>query len=173
MMKILIILIPITLLFQGCVNTAMLAGVLLDGPSEEKPEVEYGEFPFRLVYETNEGIIEINDAVNFQYAGRTINAGLGIHNKWERTLRSGNDDIILKELGDGKYIEFRVGSVYYYMNSPSTDVPSDYIHNLDAWLMHPSGGTRLTSDKLYEDFGIRIISWEPSPPLQVSSNNKG
>ena len=130
------------------------------------PEIRYGEFPFRLVYEINGEQIVIEDTIICEFDG----IGRGGGSKWRRwtsRLASGDEEIILLRINSGKFIYYLPGSPEYYMG----DLPDYATHRdlfPDAFISDTnrvSSSRWINADELYSEYGIRLISWEPSPAI--------
>lgn len=151
-------------------------------PDPDKPEITYGEFPFSLVYEVNGETISIEDTLVIRYKGVGANEGVGKYNKWERYLKSQSTEgyihpnVILfnglLENGDSATIYLELGSCEYYMGLQEDML---YYYDLDITpgdiviFTHEYNGS-LSEEKLYNEYGIKIIRKELSPPIKVSNS---
>ncbi len=52
-------------------------------PNPPQPEVKNGEFPFELIYETDDKNVEITGTLVIEHLGVKYNAGLGKYNEWK------------------------------------------------------------------------------------------
>jgi len=178
MKKILLILlvlliIPVAVMGYFALPWIAIGVGLYRSPDPPMPEITYGEFPFRLVYELNGEIIVVEDVIICKFDGIGMDEGRGKHRKWTRRLASGNDRIILLEIDDTTSIRYTPGGeARYYMG----DMEELEILGLDfdnrmsfAHIYDPNDdslrSTIIPTDKLFEQYGIRLISWEPSPPI--------
>lgn len=95
-------------------------------PDPPKPEITYGEFPFRLVYELNGERKVIEDTLICEYDGIGMNEGQGKYRKWKEHLASGKEKLLLLELDNPaalrsnrkvvkQEIYYSTGSAQYYM----------------------------------------------------------
>ncbi|MED5017393.1 hypothetical protein P9847_08735 [Paenibacillus chibensis] len=153
---------------------------LLFEANPPKPEIEHGEFPFRLIYEINGGTRVIEDTLICEYDGVGMDEGQGKYRKWKGHLKSGNEEVILLKVKDPvalgidykvveQEINIQIGSPRYYMgdlkdyekydnSSPSAIYYEKYIND-------SSSHGLLNSEELYQKFNIKLISWTPSEPL--------
>ena len=148
-------------------------------PAPSKPVIRHGEFPFRLEYEINGEVKVIEDTLIFDYRG-TRNTGAGKVRNWVRTFSSGATDVVLLEVEDPvetwsgipieQTVRYPVGTGSYYMEGPYEDKGEENDSYRYAVVYSKfADGSRLESscypDELYEDFKIRIISWEIAEPI--------
>lgn len=96
-------------------------------PNPPKPEIIYGEFPFRLVYEINGERKVIEDTLICEYDGIGMDEGRGKYRKWKEHLASGNQEIMLLKIDNTKEIYYNPGPADYYMGDMSEGVR--YNHN--------------------------------------------
>ena len=142
-------------------------------PDPPMPAITYGEFPFRLIYELNGEQIVIEDVIIAEFAG-VRRAGGSATRIWTRRLASGNSILTLLEIDDVYAIGINPGrSAAFYMGDPYMSnvrltFPSDETVN-PTFIFNMKDGSMSTSiiseSELFEIHGIRIISWEPSPPI--------
>ncbi|MFD0620900.1 hypothetical protein ACFQZR_26025 [Paenibacillus sp. GCM10027629] len=144
-------------------------------PNPPQPSITYSEFPFKLVYEINGKKKIVQDTVVCEYDGVGMDEGQGKFRKWKQRLASGNvsgDFVILEKLNELEKIGFYPGSADYYMND-SKWYKENNSSFPNAWLVKNekgdvSGEDYLEEDQLYEKYHIKLISWEPSPPIKNS-----
>ncbi len=148
--------------------------------SVPKPEITYGEFPFKLTYELNGEIKTIEDIVICEFDGFEVIGEAGKYRKWKTSLKSGNERVTLLDLRPLKEVNefgqrmlemfFSYGSGEYYMGdeqrySLKPEI-RDYIEyeykNADG----TTGGSSYKADVAYEKYKIRLISWDTAPPIQ-------
>ena len=168
------VLYPIFILFVA-------SGILFTA-QPDPPEITYGEFPFRLTYELNGEIIVIEDTIICEYNG--IPNWTYPKREWKSHLKSANERIILlnfrplgeaTENGDNMLeLYFDYGNAEYYMG----DINSAYagesarepkIGRVNYILENSSGNIVyhfFLADTVYERYGIKILSWEVSPPIE-------
>jgi len=122
---------------------------------KEKPDIVYGEFPFKLVYTINDGQYTqytIEDTLIIEYDGVWIDGGKPA-NDWKCSLKSGAElPIVLREgtdeEGNSFKITFYLGSGDYYMGEAeefdgypddSTVLPGDVYNSAKGWVkLNPS-----------------------------------
>jgi len=135
-------------------------------PAPPRPEIRHGEFPFRLVYSVNGEEKVIEDAVVARFSG-IVRDGSGSWRRWDGRLASGNEHVVLLKIDENRFIFYLPGSPNYYMG----DLPTYATWNPDfpnAWLFDESQLVRrwpVNADELLSEYGIVLISWEPSPPI--------
>ena len=138
-------------------------------PNPPLPEITYGEFPFRLEYEINGERIVIEDTVICKFDGVGVDV-FGKHLKWKRYLASGIEWVTLYYIDDLKSIRFITGSAQYYLGEyekEGEDIADDkiYIYEKPNSGIIPAGKL-ISLDELRDIYGITIISWQPSPPIE-------
>lgn len=167
-------------------------------PNPPKPEISYGEFPFQLTYELDGETKIIKDVAICEFDGYGQRTEAGQSRKWKTHLKSGTDESIpenergketdfawitlldLRNDGvfddlDHKILElyFYGGNGYYYMGDElggNSRAGQDFtwVHyvyqNTDGTIGH-SG---FKADEAWEKYKIKLIGWEPSPPIQNS-----
>jgi len=141
-----------------------------NSPNPPTPEITYGEFPFKLVYEINDEQKVIEDTVISRYGG--IGIGSNKYRKWNSWLASGetngkytwHERVILLRIDKTKYIFYLVGSPAYYMGDSPYNAPFEASFS-DAWLYNAPSNQPINAAELLSEYGIKIISWEPSPPI--------
>lgn len=151
-------------------------------PTPIIPEIKRGEFPFKLVYEINGEQIVVEDAVICEYDGIGWNKGTGKYIKWKSSFASGikspnNSNSLLIDEENELYAA--VGGSRYYMGEaikqPFSDTTTPHSLNFHVYRIQKSsfGGIStptITEDELLERYNIKIISFEPSPPIENSFN---
>jgi len=155
----------------------LLAFLIMTSPNPPIPEQKYGEFEFRLVYIHDDEQIAIEDTLICEYDGIGMNEGRGKYIKWKQWYKSGNDAIVLLDLGIGSGIG-RFGDVIkshriIYPLAPAEHFMgfrADYVELFpDAAHFyiydHGWGSDRIAAEKLLEEYGISLISWEVAPPI--------
>lgn len=159
------------------VLVAFAAKTLLESP---KPEITYGEFPFRLEYEINGERKVIQDTLICEYDGIGWDEGQGTHREWKEHLASGKEDVVLLEItnpgyhGDKRIVKqeivYPIGSARYYMGD--LDEYESYGECFpDACYYEEyegggSGGPVILADDLFKKYHIKLISWHCSKPLK-------
>lgn len=171
----------IGLLYLGFIFFAAFGGLnfLISVP---KPEITYGEFPFKLTYELNGEIKTIEDTIICEFDGFEVLGEAGKYRKWKTSLKSGNERLTLLDLRPSKEVNefgqtilelyFYYGNAEYYMgdtgdrqrDAQGLDRVSYHYQNKDG----TTGGSSYKADVSYEKYKIRLISWEAAPPIQNS-----
>ena len=169
--------------FSGCVETFDLA-----------PNIKSGDFPFALEYELNGETYIVEDTVvcTFKgYASDTNNFLIFGHPSprvWDETVSSDTDNffgIVLLELDNNtesvltngrtnfeSYVFLDYGSAEYYMGDhKGSDYQSPQIKYFEKYYdeeigMPNSKITSLSDEELEEYFGIKIIRFEFSEPIE-------
>lgn len=146
----------------------MYLGIQL-GPNPPKPEITYGEFPFRLVYEIDGQRKVIQDTLICEYDGVGANEGVGKFRRWKERLASGNEQITLLHVNDKTEIYYPAGSAKYYMGD--LEKYGKYIPIFpDAGIIQKDGDTtwdsRISADELLQKYHIKLIDWEIKPPIE-------
>lgn len=135
-------------------------------PNPPTPEFTYGEFPFKLEYETNGKRVVVEDKVICKFTGVSWNEGVGKYNKWESYIAStGDESLLLLKIDDSLSLYCSVGGEKYYMGE---EIPVDPFRPT-AYIVKKDGrftSSRWLSDnELFENYRIKIIDWELSAPI--------
>lgn len=144
-------------------------GVLLSGCERAEPEpgIKYGEFPFSLTYVDSNKKFELNDRIICKYGGINLTEN-GIYNAWEKSYSSGRKELLIKNLGDDKYLVFLDGDCDYYMGDLLPFVTFD-IDSMNMALHHKDGSLYseilIDREQAREKYGIEILGFTPSPPV--------
>lgn len=129
------------------------------------PEITYGEFPFKIEYEINGELVVIEDTVICEFTGFKFSwGGEGKMRQWKSHLASGRQgNYLLLRIVDGiNDLYCNVRDPAYYMGESSRGFydnekpPGSFLKN----------GPVLSSQELFDKYGIRFISWEFSPPIE-------
>ena len=176
--KILIIIVVIAVFHLG--TNAVLSRIIL-GPKPPRPAITRGEFDFRLEYEVDGERIVIEDTIVALFDGFSADAGsMAWYRTWRLHLASDKraQQLLLHELDDGRKIYYHFGGAGFYMGEVSSsvtvtrkDLPGLGIRNSIFYIERgrdTSIGNRkgLTLEELYNDFGIRLVSWEHNSPIE-------
>lgn len=137
-------------------------------PNPPRPEIAYGEFPFRLEYEINGQQIVIQDTLICEYDGIGSNEAQGKYRKWKERLASGNQKILLLKIDDSKEIYYDPGHARYYMGDLEPN--EKYNHNFpNAMIAEREGriisNSIISADELLNKYNIKLISWKYSQPI--------
>ena len=137
-------------------------------PTPPQPVIRYGEFPFKLEYEINGQVVVVEDTIICKYKGIDVTFGEGKFLKWEGYLASGKESAPHDEVSlliDGaNQIYFRLGGPAWYLGYMSVYYPGYGSPSFHAW--SPSSFGIISTDDLWNKYNIRIISFEPSPPIE-------
>jgi len=139
-------------------------------PSPPRPEITYGEFPFRVEYEKNGERIVVEDTIICRFDGFVVSrGGSGKMRRWKSSFASGR--AIFIEMGlmvdDTNQIFLYIGEARNYMGdggggeSPPKCRAYKYLDSLVGG--HSLG--RIDSDELFSTYGIKVISHEFSHPI--------
>jgi len=147
------------------------------------PKIKHGEFPFKVKYELNGKIYEINDTVVCDFNGFDSSSGLGNLRTWEEHLKSGSDrfTIILNEnvhsvfesgrVNKSSEVYFDYGDGEYYMGDADSAIHSSpHFCYVEFYEKSPKvsyvDATPFTKEQLQNYFGIKIIEWTFSKPIK-------
>jgi len=135
-------------------------------PNPPEPEITYGEFPFKLVYEISGEQKVIEDTVICEYDGIGIGSG-SKYRKWKSRLASENKEVVLMKVNNSKYIYYIYGYPDEYMGDLQFYEPFEA--SFPNANIYGEGGSRMnrliSADELLSEYGIKLISWEPSSPI--------
>lgn len=135
---------------------------------ESPPEIKYGEFPFKLVYEVDGERKEIEDTLICEFDGFDWNEANGRYRKWKRRLASGNNEILLFNVNSTVNIYFDPGPAKYFMgdctaNEFTTDFPNarKSVTIDDKYY----SGYPIDAEQLMKLYKIKLISWDYTEPI--------
>jgi len=152
-------------------------GLSLSFDRPPAPEIKYGEFPFKLTYEINGETKVIEDTIVCEFDGYEKNGG-GTRRVWKAHLKSGNSEIVLLQVDELAQLYCIHESADYYMddmqNWSSRESYKEFRDSSFNWRFLVLGQPRdeggmegefVTSDEALTKYGVKIISWEPSEPI--------
>jgi len=151
---------------------------LLFSESPAKPEIRYEEFPFTLVYEIEGKEKVIEDVIVCEYDGIEIDKRQQRKVRvWDGYIKSNSLEYIkliglYDELGNEyRRVCFDWWDAEYYMDDRSehSNVAPNTIAN--RIIYYRRGDTKWVEEKMssqeaYEEYGLRIISWECAPKIK-------
>lgn len=129
-----------------------------------KPEITYGEFPFRLEYRIEDEVFVVEDVIVCEYDGIDWDEGRGKHRNWKMTFKNtGEEDLLVLIDGDTK-IYCSVGGADYYMGDKEYGEPFIpkfyYVEFCDNITV--SGG----AGDLLDKYKIELLDWYLSKPIE-------
>ncbi len=176
------IVIATVIILIGILYLFVLSGaIFMFNSNPSAPEVTYGEFPFRLVYEINREAKVIEDTILCEFDGFKNLGSAGNYRKWKIFMKStGKDMITLCDLRKNEdFTEwgnqvlelcFDPGNAEYYMGDVGSRVSEGSMGKwIDYLYLTPKGKEGYSAfglDEAWEKYRIRIISWEVAPPIQ-------
>ncbi len=133
-------------------------------PNPPKPEITYGEFPFRLEYRIEDEVIVVEDVIVCEYDGIDWDEGNGKHRNWKKTFKNtGEEDLLVLIDGDTK-IYCSVGGADYYMGDKEYGEPFIpkfyYVEFYDNITVSGSAGD------LLDKYKIELLDWHLSKPIE-------
>jgi len=146
---------------------------------ELEPRIKHGEFSIRLTYELDGKIKVIDDVLVCEFDGYEVFGEAGKYRKWRSYLKSGNEEIVLKNLR-GKGIKdelgntvielfFSYGDAGYYMgDSQGYSPPATYDFVEYKYITEEGieGKSAFNTNEALKKYGIRLISFEASSPVK-------
>lgn len=150
-------------------------GILTDsyfGKNPPTPEVTYGEFPFRLEYALADEVKVVEDTVICEFVGFERRGEAGKARKWKSYLKSGNKRLTLLRT-DNMELYFSYGTAEFYMGDNNYNDPSvmPYNPNVIDYIAMENGHERysaILATEAWEKYGLKILNWKYSPPIQNS-----
>ena len=137
----------------------------LFSPREARPEITYGEFPFRIEYELDGEVHVIEDILIVEFRGFVFSAGTMTRERsWRSRLASReNDSTSTSILFEGtEDLVFFPGSAGYYMGEAGSSMTREprVSLNFTTRRYHLEN-----SHELLAEHGITLISWKISEPI--------
>ena len=145
------------------------------------PEIQYGEFPFRLEYKIDGDLMVVEDTLVGKYFG-VVSSATETRNQWDGYFVDGTGEIVLLETDEVKIV-YPIDSVATLMGDPGgqrkkiyilerQQIETPYFPNKIAKEWDPTSGWIwrnqgvIPDDELLEEYNIEIISWEIAPPIE-------
>ncbi len=135
------------------------------------PEIQYAEFPFKLVYKINEDTLVVEDVLIGEFVRNKYNIGLGKAERiWRARLGSGKGHISL-------YLDNEKEIFYQPTKDPNiigTFMGEDTVLSVERLMRYPitlyireGKNERFTSiEELKNTYNIQLINWEIAPPIE-------
>ena len=133
------------------------------------PQVTRGEFPFEIVYEKNGERVTVRDVYVCEFEGIEWNENFGRYRRWKGYLKSTGENTLVLLEDNGATITCNVGSAAYYMNDPNGPDIDEITPTVQRVQRTSSGGVSaatLSAETLSEQYGIRLLSWSFSEPIE-------
>ena len=151
------------------------------------PTIEYGEFPFRFVYELNGEIYIVEDTVVCEFRGIMTDLGFLKSRRWSEYLKNGRSGWITLLRDENVYsiltpdrlnteisVALRYGTAEYYMGDPTAQ---NMTHNKpQVWYLesydesdrvsYSQWPTAMSDEQLEKHFGIKVIEFTFSDPIK-------
>ncbi len=156
----------IALILFGVLVISMLF-VLNSCRSEEKREITYKEFPMEITYKINDEIVTKKETYVVEYSGYDPMRG----DTYKGYIKGTNEDGIILYAEDALKVICELGSTDYYIGKTSRPednvVPHIYCQETKQTFLFfkKEEYTVLTESELYEQYGIEIVSWTTTEPL--------
>jgi len=163
-----------TLFFLFVVSGAF--AVLMPNPS--RPQITYGEFPIRVIFELDGEIQTLEDTVIAEFAGFQSLGTAGRFRVWTSRLKSGNEWLTLLRVENEEYI-FEIATTFglpeYYMGDFARRSRQDlefgladrrylgYIRWEDGEI---TADHTLRAEEVWERYNLRIIEIQHSPSIE-------
>jgi hypothetical protein len=139
-------------------------------PSPPRPEITYGEFPFRIEYEIHGERIVVEDTIICKFDGFTsVSCDSSTrYRDWKASFASGRKTLYHDGadylVDDANQIYFDMGSAKYYLGK------KDEYFSFHAYkiTISPWGSQQpatIEIDELYDTYGIKVISYELPEPI--------
>jgi len=144
----------------------MPCSCILLGENPPKPEVTYGEFPFRLEYKINGELVIIEDVVICEFDGFGWNEMRGKYRKWTSHLSNSKKESAVLIIVDEKVkIYCYVGSAEYYMGDEKWPELRPLTPRFVPIKNNPNDMNVYQIDEFIEKYGLKLISWEFTDPI--------
>jgi len=171
---VIIVIVGIIVLFWGVI---MILSRMLLGPRPPRPAITRGYFDFRLEYEIDGERVIIEDTIVAFFDGFSADSGsMAWYPTWRQHLVSNprEENILLLELDDGRRIYYYPPAAGHLLGYPNEREPNPNWYPFNgAFYVEQGRDTSMGNqravgglDGLYNNFGIRLISWEHDPPIE-------
>ena len=133
------------------------------------PAITQAEFPFEIVYEKNGEIITASDVYVCEFEGIEWNENVGKHRQWKGYVKSTGESTLVLHTEGGIKVTCSLGTAAYYMSDPLAATIEEVTPTVQRVQTFESGGVSsmsLTDEQLWEQYGIRLITWAFSAPIE-------
>lgn len=160
------IVVVVILFLVICCPIIFLPLFVLFQESPAKPQIEYGEFDFSLVYSVNGEEVRVDDTLVCEYDGVSKQLD-GVSNKWKTYIKGTDDDkILISENENGKIYLFLPSDARYYMDDPEFEM-SDLQIDEKPWFVYENNDLVSTYDEEQRALaGFEVIEWEIEGPIE-------
>ena len=145
-------------------------------PNPSMPEITYGEFPIRVIYEVDGEQREKADVIICEFDG-IVNLGSGgKRRKWKSHLKSGKSRmVLLNRPTEEKTIEISMsyGLPNYYMGDFEQSreeyervMADDRYLGYIQWEDGVQTGRSITKEEVWEKYKLKIVDVQYSQPIQ-------
>lgn len=149
------------------------------------PDVSYGEFPFKLVYEIDGQITKIEETLVIEYVDSEYSLGQGDVYYWKKYYKSHgpfedpeesynafyNKFLLFRGFNEGGSfsIHFKLGSCEYYMGLQEENHLG--IRAGDIYILSSEYNGPISDEEVYSKYGIKIIEKYVSPPISEKTQS--
>lgn len=146
----------------GLAITFAISGLL--EPPPPPPQIEYADFPIKLVYEIDGTEYEITETLMCQYDGwESTGGGLTKERIWKFVNGDGSKYFTIYDDGETEiYCEYLSAGAYMGDPKPRDYNPKLGIYATTEQISHRTMSTR----ELFEEFGITKIRFYPPDPIE-------
>ncbi len=159
----LVLIVYVSMPFTLLMGRAVLKSFGSDYYENIKPEITQGEFAVSLTYKINGETVTVSDIYLCEYL--SYDSVLD-KRRWGGEMQSTGKIGFVLHRNLTKEIICWIGTADYYMGD-MPDLPSPYPIVAECSRFSGSSGV-IGEDELYEKYGIELVSWECSPPVQNS-----
>ncbi len=166
----------------------LIAVGLYFSPAPPKPEITYGEFDFKLVYEINGEIRTVEDTIVCEFDGFNVDEGRGKTRRWKEKFKNeqGNElyafraedpayykksksdynKIVLENTGHYKIV-LGVANAEYFLGEPENKQKSPITPSIEVYDMRigyykdPQEG-----NEFLKKYDFKVLSWKCDEPIQ-------
>ena len=135
-----------------------------DAPA--KPQIQYGEFDYSLVYSVSGEEVRADGTLVFEYDGVSKQLD-SVSNKW-KTYIKGTDEakILVSEDELGKVYLFLPSDARYFMDDPAFELAGLQIKEKPWFVYEDNGLTSSSEDEQRALEGLEVIEWEIEEPIE-------
>lgn len=150
---------------------AILATGYLLSPDPPKPEKEYGEFPFELVYELNGETHTVDGIFVCKYDGMSFDEGQGKHRTWTGYVEGTDDYSVCLFENEEVAIHCYIGDAGYYMNDSNYSGHPANTPLQPCLFCIPKNKDDIenfSESDILEKYKIKLLEWKLSEPIDNS-----
>ena len=134
--------------------------------SPAKPQIEYGEFDYTLVYSISGEETRADGTLVFEYEGVSKNLN-GVSNEWKAYIKGSEEaSIVVSENETGKVYLYLPADARYYMDDPQFELAGLQPREKPWFIYEDNALTSSSEDEERALAGLEIVEWQIEGPIE-------